>query len=175
MNLANKITFFRFLLVPLYVFFIGYTDNYTLAFIVFILAAITDFLDGYIARKYNMVTNLGKFIDPLADKFLTLAAFIVFATKFSYISPVVLMIVVFRELAISVFRAVASSNNNVIAASIFGKIKTILQITLVIVMNLSLITWIPRLLIDVFTVSMVAITLISLFEYIYKNMDVLKQ
>ncbi len=175
MNLANKITFFRFILVPVYVFFVGYTDLYTVAFIVFLIASITDFLDGHIARKYNMITNLGKFIDPLADKFLTLSAFIIFATKFSYISPIVLMVVVFRELTISVFRAVASSNNNVIAASIFGKVKTIIQITLVIILNMSLIITIPKLIIDVLTVLMVLVTLISLFEYIVKNIEVLKK
>ncbi len=175
MNLANKITTLRLLLVPIFIYVAGYTDYSLLTLILFSVAALTDFLDGYVARKYDMVTNLGKFLDPLADKILTLSAFIIFSSQ-GLMSPVVTIIVVIREIIISVFRAVAASKNVVIAASIYGKLKTISQMVTIIIMYLyEIFGRSGDLLIDILIFVMTALTIISGFDYIYKNRKVLNE
>ncbi len=175
MNLANKITVIRFLLVPVFIYLAGYTEYSLATLIVFSLAAFTDFIDGYIARKYHMVTDLGKFMDPLADKILTLSAFILFSSQ-ALISPIVTIVVVMREITISVFRAVAASKNIVIAASIYGKLKTVSQMMTIIIMYLYIIIGRSHdIFISILIVIMTALTLLSGLDYIYKNRQVLKE
>ena len=136
MNLPNKITIARIVLIPLFVLFYYLTaipHNLLYAAIIFAVAAFTDFLDGYIARKYNLVTDLGKFLDPIADKVLVLTAFMLMLTELNgTILPalsggICVILVIARELIVSSFRMVAASKNAVIAADKLGKIKTFSQ------------------------------------------------
>ena len=131
MNLPNKLTLLRFALVPVFMVFM-YTSNpysYLIALIVFAVASFTDFLDGSIARKYNMVTDFGKFMDPLADKLLTTVALIYLCLN-GMCHEVVICIVLAREFAVSGIRLIAAANpagSKVIAAGMMGKMKTVLQ------------------------------------------------
>lgn len=175
MNLANKLTLSRILLVPVYALVFLYTDWKLAALILFIGAALTDFVDGYVARNYKMVTDLGKFMDPLADKLLTLTAFILF-THFGYLNPLWVIIIIAREVIVSVFRAVAASKQVVIAASVYGKIKTVLQFSTIIMVHLYLILNRPfDLLYWILVGAMVIMTLISGVDYVYKNKKVLME
>jgi CDP-diacylglycerol--glycerol-3-phosphate 3-phosphatidyltransferase len=133
MNLPNKITISRIALIPLFVasFYLKFEYMKELAAIVFLVASITDILDGWIARKYNLVTNVGKLIDPIADKLLTFSAFIMLA-HIGLISPIAVIIVMARELLVSGIRMIAVEGGTVIAASIWGKLKTISQCLAVI-------------------------------------------
>ncbi len=173
MNLPNKITTLRLLIVPVYVAVFLYTDQRQLAAALFILAAMTDFVDGYLARKMNLVTDLGKLLDPLADKILTISSFILFVS-IGKLNPVPVIIVIARELFISIFRAIAAAKNHVIAASIYGKIKTVLQMVLLIVLHLY---WMADrsadLLLHALIWSMTLITLFSALDYLWKNREVL--
>ena len=141
MNLPNKLTLFRVILIPFFVFFLlapyfeGY-GNY-IAVAVFIVASITDFLDGKIARKYNLVTNFGKFMDPLADKLLVSSALICLVAL-NKIPAWVVIVIIAREFIISGFRLVAADNGVVIAASYWGKFKTAFQMVTVIVLILNI-------------------------------------
>ena len=129
MNLANKLTILRIFMVPVFMVFLLHQITYGnyIAAGIFILAAITDSLDGYIARSRNQITNFGKFMDPLADKLLVSAALISLASM-GEISAWVVVIIIAREFTISVLRAVAAAEGLVIAASVWGKLKTITQI-----------------------------------------------
>lgn len=132
MNLPNKLTVLRMLLVP--VFMVFATLHWWLAAgIVFAVASFTDFLDGYIARKNNLVTDFGKFMDPLADKLLTTVAFLYMLVD-GVCSPVVLAIILAREFAVSGVRMLAASSpaGTVIAANMWGKVKTVLQMLTII-------------------------------------------
>lgn len=129
MNLPNKLTILR---IGLSFIFIGLIFSQglmakSLALIVFTIAAITDFLDGYIARKYNLITDLGKLLDPIADKILVLAAFLAFV-QMRIIAVWMVVIIIFRELLITVIRIVLARKGKVIAASVWGKYKTVAQI-----------------------------------------------
>ena len=140
MNLPNKLTLTRIVLVPVFMIFVSLTSldavangtfqplYYLLAGIVFAAASFTDFLDGHLARKWNMVTDFGKFADPLADKLLTTVAFI-YMLRDGVCSPVVLCIILAREFAVSGLRMVAAGakDGKVIAANMWGKVKTVLQ------------------------------------------------
>ena len=135
MNLPNKLTMLRVILVPVFMVFAAFsrygTAEYNQVFmlvagIVFAVASITDFLDGYIARKYHLVTDFGKFMDPLADKCLTTAAFIYMVAD-GICSPVVLAVILFREFAVAGVRMIAAESGTVIAANMWGKVKTVLQ------------------------------------------------
>ena len=135
MNLPNKLTMLRVILVPVFMVFAAFsgygTAKYNQTFmlvagIVFAVASITDFLDGYIARKYHLVTDFGKFMDPLADKCLTTAAFIYMVAD-GICSPVVLAVILFREFAVAGVRMIAAESGTVIAANMWGKVKTVLQ------------------------------------------------
>ena len=142
MNLPNKLTLLRMLLVPVFMVFttmsqVG-TESfdptiYLVAGVIFAIASFTDFLDGNIARKYNMVTDFGKFADPLADKLLTTVAFL-YMMRDGMCSPVVLAIILAREFSVSGLRMVAASSKDgkVIAANIWGKVKTVLQMLTII-------------------------------------------
>ena len=177
MNLPNKLTLFRVVLIPFFVFFLlapyfeGY-GNY-IAVAIFIVASITDFLDGKIARKYNLVTNFGKFMDPLADKLLVCSALICLI-QLELITAWVLIIIIAREVIISGFRLVASDNGVVIAASYWGKFKTAFQLLTVIVLILNIPNKVFTILGTVLIYVSLALTVISLIDYIAKNKDVLK-
>ena len=140
MNLPNKLTMLRVLLVPVFMVFAAFsrygTAEYNPTFmlvagVIFTVASITDFLDGYIARKNHMVTDFGKFMDPLADKCLTTAAFIYMVAD-GVCSPVVLAIILFREFAVAGVRMIAAESGTVIAANMWGKVKTVLQMLTII-------------------------------------------
>ena len=145
MNLPNKLTLTRILLVPVFMVFVSLTSlsgiadgsfqptYYLIAGIVFAAASFTDFLDGHLARKWNMVTDFGKFADPLADKLLTTVAFI-YMMRDGVCSPVVLCIILAREFAASGLRMVAAGakDGKVIAANMWGKVKTVLQMLSII-------------------------------------------
>lgn len=142
MNLPNKLTLTRILLVPVFMIFVSLTQIgqegynatlYLLAGIVFAAASLTDFLDGHLARKWNMVTDFGKFADPLADKLLTTVAFI-YMMRDGVCHPVVLCIILAREFAVSGLRMVAAGakDGKVIAANMWGKVKTVLQMVTII-------------------------------------------
>ncbi len=177
MNLPNKLTTLRVILIPFFVFFMlapyfeGY-GNY-IAVAIFIIASFTDFLDGYLARRDNLVTNFGKFMDPLADKLLVCAALICLIQT-GQLPAWVVIIIISREFIISGFRLIASDNGVVIAASYWGKFKTVSQMLMVIVMILN----IPHIAFEILgTVLMwlaVVLTIVSLVDYIVKNKDVLK-
>ena len=177
MNLPNKLTLFRVVLIPFFVFFLlapyfeGY-GNY-IAVAIFIVASITDFLDGKIARKYNLVTNFGIFMDPLADKLLVCSALICLI-QLELIPAWVVIIIIAREFIISGFRLVASDNGVVIAASYWGKFKTAFQMLTVIVLILNIPNKVFTILGTVLIYVSLALTVISLIDYIAKNKDVLK-
>lgn len=177
MNLPNKLTLFRVILIPFFVFFLlapyfeGY-GNY-IAVAIFIVASITDFLDGKIARKYNLVTNFGKFMDPLADKLLVCSALICLI-QLELIPAWVVIIIIAREFIISGFRLIASDNGVVIAASYWGKFKTAFQMLTVIVLILNIPNKVFIILGTVLIYVSLALTVISLIDYIAKNKEVLK-
>lgn len=140
MNLPNKLTMMRVLLVPVFMVLAGMsqygTENfnptlYLAAGVVFAIASFTDFLDGYLARKWKLVTDFGKFADPLADKMLTTAALIYMMVD-GVCHPVVLALVLFREFAVAGVRMIAAGSGTVIAANMWGKVKTVLQMVTVI-------------------------------------------
>lgn len=136
MNLPNKLTTLRMIMVPFFVFFMltDFCGSYGkwICLALFCIASITDLLDGKIARARNLVTNFGKFMDPLADKILVMAALICFIAL-GHTNPYFVIIIMFREFAISAIRLVAASNGTVIAANIWGKAKTVTQIIAIIV------------------------------------------
>lgn len=177
MNLPNKLTLFRVILIPFFVFFLlapffeGY-GNY-IAAAIFVVASITDFLDGHIARKYNLVTNFGKFMDPLADKLLVCSALICLI-DLSLIPAWIVIIIIAREFIISGFRLVAADNGVVIAASYWGKFKTTFQILMVIVLILNIPTPLFYWLGIALTYLSLALTVISLVDYMVKNRQVLQ-
>ncbi len=133
MNLPNKLTLMRVVLVPFFVFFFLY-EWYVPALIVFAVASITDALDGHIARKHNLITNFGKFLDPLADKVLVISALTCFVEK-DFISCVPLIIIIAREFMVSGLRLVVADGGVVVPAGIWGKLKTAFtMVTIVIVL-----------------------------------------
>jgi CDP-diacylglycerol--glycerol-3-phosphate 3-phosphatidyltransferase len=177
MNLPNKLTMFRVILIPFFVFFLlapyfeGY-GNY-IAVAIFIVASLTDLLDGKIARKYNLVTNFGKFMDPLADKLLVCSALICLVELGSLPAWIVIIIIA-REFIISGFRLIASDNGIVIAASYWGKFKTTFQMLMVIVLILNIDHPFFRILGVILIWVATILTVVSLIDYIAKNKDVLK-
>ena len=174
MNLPNKITTLRVLIIPFYVCFQLLSASYAwmkyLALFLFLAASFTDFLDGYLARKNNLVTNFGKFMDPLADKLLVCSALVCLVDQQILPSWAVILIIA-REFAISAFRLIASDNGVVIAASWWGKFKTVSQMALIVVGILNL----PALEILklVLLAAAVILTVVSLADYIWKNREVL--
>ncbi|MBQ7951076.1 MAG: CDP-diacylglycerol--glycerol-3-phosphate 3-phosphatidyltransferase [Clostridia bacterium] len=130
MTTANIITIARILLVPFYVYFAAAfpgANRELIAAIIFLLISLTDFLDGYIARKYNQITDFGKFLDPLADKILVISAFVIFVSQ-GTLSPIIAIVVIAREFLVTSIRLVAAGKGTVIAASMSGKLKTVTQI-----------------------------------------------
>ena len=176
MNLPNKLTILRVIMIPFFVLALLYNggENQTLRYVaaaIFIIASLTDMLDGKIARKYNLVTNFGKFMDPLADKLLVCSALICLV-ELKELPAWMVIVIISREFIISGFRLVASDNGVVIAASYWGKFKTTFQMIAVVL----LIVGIPALSMVTTAVVWIALvlTVISLVDYIAKNVNVLK-
>ena len=178
MNLPNKLTVARVILIPFFVFFLLFDSSNDAfkwtALAIFIIASLTDMLDGKIARKYNLITDFGKFMDPLADKLLVCSAMIcLIQTKQLYAWFVI--IIVAREFIISGFRLIAAENGIVIAANIFGKLKTVSQMIMIIILVANLpFTWL-QVLGQIFIWVSLILTILSLVIYIYQNIDVLKE
>ena len=177
MNLPNKLTILRVIMIPFFVLALLYNggQNQTLRYVaaaIFIIASLTDMLDGKIARKYNLVTNFGKFMDPLADKLLVCSALICLV-ELKELPAWMVIVIISREFIISGFRLVASDNGVVIAASYWGKFKTTFQMIAVVL----LIVGIPALSMVTTAVVWIALilTVISLVDYIAKNVNVLKE
>ena len=177
MNLPNKLTILRIIMIPFFVLFMlldgGVSQTYRyIAAVIFIVASFTDLLDGKIARKYNLVTNFGKFMDPLADKLLVCSGLICFV-GLGQLPAWFGVIIISREFIISGFRLVASDNGVVIAASYWGKFKTVSQM----IMSVLLIVNIPALsiLTTIFSVIALVLTVVSLIDYIAKNYRVLTE
>ena len=173
MNLPNKLTLLRIIMILpfLLVLYLDVPGAAYIALAIFILASLTDMLDGKIARKYNLVTNFGKFMDPLADKLLVCSALIAFVDM-DMVPTWIVMIIIAREFIISGFRLVASDNGIVIAAGIWGKLKTVCQMIMIIVLIAdfggifdmigTVLIWLSLIL-----------TIISLVDYLYTNRQVL--
>lgn len=199
MNLPNKLTLFRIILVPIMVIvsffdipgsFLGISTTMWIMELIFIIASITDKLDGYLARKNNQVTNFGKFLDPIADKILVVAAMILFV-EMGRLPAWIPIIVIFREFAVSGYRLIAVQNSGkVIAANVWGKLKTVTQMIGIILMFLttqpyfafvnSALTYmttgdfVMNILASIFmTVSVIA-TIFSGYEYLKGGKDLLK-
>lgn len=177
MNLPNKLTIVRVLMIPFFVISLmiqgGTVPLYRyIAAAIFMIASFTDFLDGSIARKYNLVTNFGKFMDPLADKLLVCSALICMI-QLQQLPAWYVIIIISREFIISGFRLVASDNGVVIAASYWGKFKTVSQMITIILLILN----IPALqmVTSIFTWIALALTVISLVDYIWKNHRILTE
>lgn len=189
MNLPNKLTIFRvILIVPFVILLLGGYHEWGLiqaifggvmeyvngiAVAIFVLASLTDLLDGRIARKYNLVTNFGKFMDPLADKLLVCSAMICLVET-KQLAAWIVIVIIAREFIISGFRLVAADNGRVIAASYWGKFKTTFQMLMVIVLILDIPHPAFALLGTVLTYVALILTVVSLIDYIAKNKDVLK-
>ncbi len=181
MNLPNKLTIFRvILIVPFIILLLGghagwFGDNTfvtdMIALAIFIIASLTDLIDGKIARKYNLITDFGKFMDPLADKLLVCSAMIALI-EMNRIPSWVVIIIIAREFSISGFRLIASDNGVVIAASYWGKFKTTFQMVMICLMIANF----PQLqiLTDIIMWIALILTVLSLIDYLVKNKDVMK-
>ena len=172
MNLPNKLTILRVFLVPVFVVFmltdLGGSYSNWIALVIFVAASLTDSLDGYLARKNNLVTNFGKFMDPVADKLLVCSALICLM-ELNRVPAWMVLIIIAREFIISGFRLVASDAGVVIAASYWGKFKTISQVVMIIALLIEfpyafIFSWIA-----------VILTVVSLVDYIVKNVNVIKK
>ncbi len=178
MNLANKITLLRVLMVPIFIVILLSSIfptplNRYISLVIFVIASLSDALDGYIARSRNMVTNLGKFMDPLADKLLVVSAMIALV-ELGNIPSWVVIIIVAREFIITGFRLIAVSNKVVISASWWGKLKTISQMLMVIFLLADFSGVIFVAINNLLLALAVAFTIISGVDYIVKNINVLK-
>ena len=175
MNLPNKLTVLRVLLIPFFVLFtlVDLVPGYSkyIAVLIFIAASLTDMLDGKIARKYNLVTNFGKFMDPLADKLLVCAALICLVSE-ELLPAWMVIIIISREFIISGFRLVASDNGVVIAASYWGKFKTTFQMLMIIVLLLDF-GGIFDLIGQILIWAALILTVVSLVDYLIKNKHVI--
>lgn len=189
MNLPNKITIFRVLLIPIIMIiaeidalvkpaFLGMTVQNVIILAIFLIGTFSDFLDGYIARKQNIVTNFGKFADPLADKILVLAVMIILLEQHSLLPGWVVTVILAREFIVTGFRILAASQNVVIAAGWTGKIKTNLQFLMVILLLIDGtrgLTYGPFEIIILVVIGLATLmTIISGTEYIVKNLHVFK-
>ncbi len=175
MNLANKLTMLRILMIPVFIAVLVYSKDRDIVYRyialgIFVMASATDALDGYVARKYNMITDFGKLMDPLADKILVSSALIILI-ELGNISSWIVSIVIAREFIISGIRLIATEKNIIIAASPLGKLKTVSQMLSVILMLLSIeaISFIT----DISVWLMCILSVVSLLDYIIKNKKVL--
>ena len=170
MNLPNRLTILRIFLIPFFVFFMLSDFSKWIALIIFVVASLTDMLDGKIARKYNLVTDFGKFMDPLADKLLVCSALICLV-ELKRIPAWIVIAIISREFIISGFRLIAAEKQIVIAANFWGKIKTVCQMFMVILMiaNIRALTLITQIMM---WLSLI-LTVVSLMTYMVQNKSVL--
>ena len=176
MNLPNKLTILRVAMIPFFVLFMlfpvmGEADKW-IALVLFIVASLTDMLDGHIARKYNLITNFGKFMDPLADKLLVCSALICLV-ELGRIASWIVIVIIAREFIISGFRLIASDNGVVIAASYWGKFKTTFQMIIICLMIANLEPL--QLFTDIVMWIALILTVVSLMDYLIKNKEVMKE
>ncbi len=176
MNTPNKLTMFRVILIPFFVFFmlcpvLGEPTKW-ISLAIFIVASLTDALDGYIARRDHLVTNFGKFMDPLADKLLVCSALICLM-ELDRIPCIAVLLIIAREFIISGFRLIASDNGIVIAASYWGKFKTISQMLMTILLIANFGGNVISIIEQVMIWLSVALTVISLADYLLKNKQVI--
>ena len=174
MNLPNKLTMFRVILIPVFIVvlmtgLIADPLNRYIGTLIFCVASSTDYLDGHIARKYNLVTNFGKFMDPLADKLLVSSALICMI-EMGILPAWIVIIIISREFIITGFRLIAAEGGLVIAASWWGKIKTVTQMIMIILLLLGVQGIIATILIFLATLF----TVISGVDYIVKNISILR-
>lgn len=184
MTLANKITLARIALIPIFIVFacIGGTAWDAIALVLFCLCSVTDFLDGYVARKYNQVTDFGKFVDPLADKLLICAAMCVFVDR-GYMAGWMVFIILAREFIITSLRTIAMGKNRVMAATWTGKVKTCTQIAGIIIIFLCLlftgadlsISKTADVLVQLSGWVMMLMTLYSGYDYLHRNWDLVAE
>lgn len=177
MNLPNKLTVFRIILIPFFVVFMQpFCDEWGhyAALIVFIIASLTDMLDGKIARKYNLVTNFGKLMDPLADKLLVNIALLCLMDQ-DLLPAIVVIIIIARDFIINAFRMLAASNDRVIAADMWGKVKTVTQMVMVIALLLHFDHKLYHYFELCLIIAATALTVISLLDYLWKNKDIVKE
>ncbi len=176
MNLPNKLTVLRILLIPFFLLFLmtdlagDYSKWIALGF--FIIASLTDFFDGFLARKYQLITNFGKFMDPLADKLLVCTAMICFV-ELGRMPSWIVVVIIAREFIISGFRLVAAEQGRVIAAGWWGKVKTFVTMIMEIVMIINMEEL--QLVADILMYASLALTIISLIDYLVRNGDVLSE
>lgn len=168
MNTANKLTMFRIALIPVFlvVLYIGFPGSHIAAMAVFIIAGVTDFVDGYIARSRNQVTNFGKFMDPLADKILVVSAMLWFVGQ-GDMPAWAALIVIIREFMVTALRLIAVSSGRVIAAAVSGKVKTAVTMVCLTAMFLELAPWMVYVCVAAITVT----TVVSGLEYFIRNKD----
>ncbi len=176
MNLPNKLTLLRVCMIPFFVLFmltdLGGEAGKWIALTIFILASMTDWLDGYLARKNNLVTNFGKFMDPLADKLLVCSAMICLV-EMGKLAAWMVIIIISREFIISGFRLIASDNGVVIAASYWGKFKTVAQMLMIILLIADIQINAIQTITAVITWLALVLTVVSLIDYLIKNKGVL--
>lgn len=176
MNLPNKLTILRIIMIPVFIALFLYCDSNLgkiLCTVVFALASFTDFVDGHIARKYNLVSNFGKFADPLADKMLVTAALICLCFS-GALNPWYVIIITFREFMVTGIRILAISDGKVIAAGTSGKIKTVIQLFAIIAMLIDRIYLLPFGLSFILMTLAVIMTVYSGAEYLIKNINLFK-
>lgn len=185
MNLPNKLTIFRVILIPVFLvillgdfLIVDMQLRRYMATAIFIIASMTDFFDGYIARKYNLITNFGKFMDPLADKLLVSSAMIALIGIKDAVVPLyswVVILIIAREFAITGFRTIAVEQNIVLAAGFWGKIKTVVQMVMVIVLLLNIDNRFFSILSYSLIVLSVILTVVSAADYLIQNKKVLSE
>ncbi|MDR1533165.1 MAG: CDP-diacylglycerol--glycerol-3-phosphate 3-phosphatidyltransferase [Clostridiales bacterium] len=178
MNLPNKLTVLRILMIPAFLVFllggcIGQPQSRYAALIIFAAAALTDALDGYIARSRNLVTDFGKFADPLADKLLVSAALIAM-TELGWLPAWVVVVIISREFIITGLRSVAASKNIILAAGFWGKLKTVAQMIMIVYIILGLDGTVFSAVKTLLIALAVLFTLVSAVEYIVKNISIIK-
>ena len=175
MNTPNKLTVGRMIMVPFLVFFLltgwGGEANRYISLAIFVIASVTDWFDGYLARKHHLVTNFGKFMDPLADKLLVCSAMICLI-ELERLPAWIVIIIIAREFIISGFRLIAAENGIVIAANYWGKFKTVSQMIMIILLLLHF-GGVFAVLEQIFIWMSLALTVISLMTYIWQNRSVL--
>lgn len=175
MNLPNKITVFRMFLIPVFLIFMlipSIPNGELWALIIFIIASASDFLDGYLARKYKLVTNFGKFMDPLADKLLVCSALICFV-ELNLVPAWIVIVIISREFIISGYRQVAADNHVVIAASYWGKFKTASQMMMCCLFIANLNTSVFNFFEQFFLYLSLGLTVISMIDYLIKNRKIM--
>lgn len=170
MNTANKLTMFRIVLIPVFliVLYLGFPGSRYVALAIFIVASVTDFVDGYIARSREQVTDFGKFMDPLADKALVIAAMLWFVEG-GLMPAWALLIVIVREFAVTALRLIAVDNGRVVAAGKSGKVKTVATMLGIIIMFLP----VPQIIRTICIAVILLTTVYSGAEYFVKNRDVI--